>query len=263
MQDKQSERDARGIRINQVGVKGIRYPIVVRDLAHKTQNTVATIAMYVDLPHHFKGTHMSRFIEVLNEHGQIIHVENIPQILHRMRERLNAEYAHLQIDFPYFVEKKAPVSQAVGSLDYSVTFLARTENGRIDFTLIAAVPVTTLCPCSKGVSERGAHNQRGMVTVHVRSQKTIWIEEMIQLVETAASCELYAILKREDEKYVTERAYDRPVFVEDLVRTVAVGLQKDPRVTWYRVEAENLESIHNHSAYAMVENAVARNKAAR
>lgn len=263
MQDKQSERDLRGIRINKVGVKGVRYPIVVRDLAHKTQNTVATISMYVDLPHHFKGTHMSRFIEVLNEHGQIIHVENIPHILHGMRERLKAEFAHLQIDFPYFIEKKAPVSASVGSLDYAVTFLASTENGHVDFTLSVAVPVTTLCPCSKSVSERGAHNQRGMVTVHVRSHKPIWIEEMIHLVESAASCELYAILKREDEKFVTERAYDRPVFVEDLVRTVAVGLQKDPRVTWYRVEAENLESIHNHSAYAMVENTVNHGKAAR
>ena len=255
MQDKQSERDVRGVRINKVGVKGLRYPIIVRDLAHKTQNTVATISMSVDLPHHFKGTHMSRFVEILNEHSRVIHVENIPDILHQMRKRLDAEYAHLQIEFPYFIEKKAPVTKSLGIMDYKATFLANTENGDIDFVLGVHVPVTTLCPCSKAISARGAHNQRGAVTLQVRSYTTIWIEELIRLVEEAASCDLYSLLKRQDEKYVTEHAYDHPVFVEDLVRNVAVRLRKDKRVEWYRVEAENFESIHNHNAYAMVESA--------
>ncbi len=258
MQDKQSEKDVRGVRIDKVGVKNLRYPIVVRDLAYKTQNTVATIAMSVDLPHHFKGTHMSRFVEVLNEHGGIIHVENIPHILHQIRKRLNAKYAHIQIEFPYFIEKKAPVTGSSGIMDYGATFLANTKNGRIDFILGVSVPVTTLCPCSKAISARGAHNQRGVVTLQVRSHTTIWIEELIQLVEAAASSELYSLLKREDEKYVTERAYDNPVFVEDLVRNIAVRLRRNRRVHWYRVEAENFESIHNHNAFAMVERTLAK-----
>ncbi len=253
MQDKQSEKDIRGVRIDKVGVKDLRYPIVVRDLAHKTQNTVATIAMSVDLPHHFNGTHMRRFVEILTEHSRVIHVENIPNILHQMRQRLDAKYAHLQIEFPYFIEKKAPATHSLGMMDYRATFLANTENGGIDFVLGVSVPVTTLCPCSKAISARGAHNQRGLVNLQVRSHTTIWIEELIRLVEESASSELYSLLKREDEKYVTEYAYDHPVFVEDLVRNVAVRLRKDKRVEWYCVEAENFESIHNHNAYAMVE----------
>jgi GTP cyclohydrolase I len=253
MQDKQSEKDIRGVRIDKVGVKGLRYPIIVRDLAHKTQNTVATITMSVDLPHHFKGTHMSRFMEVMNEHGSVIHVENIPDILRKMRKRLDAAYAHIQIDFPYFIEKKAPVTGSKGMMDYEATFLANTHRNEIDFVLGINVPITTLCPCSKAISARGAHNQRGSVRLQTRSTKTIWIEELIELVEASASCELYSLLKREDEKYVTERAYDNPVFVEDLVRNVAVRLRKDRRIRWYRVEAENFESIHNHSAFAVVE----------
>jgi len=253
MQDKQSEKDIRGVRIDKVGVKGLRYPIVVRDLAHRTQNTVATITMSVDLPHHFKGTHMSRFVEVMNEHGGVIHVENIPDIVMTMRKRLDAENAHLQIDFPYFIQKNAPVSGSPGMMDYEATFLANTYKNSIDFVLGISVPVTTLCPCSKAISARGAHNQRGIVRLETRSTTTIWIEELIQVVETSASCELYSLLKRNDEKYVTERAYDNPVFVEDLVRNVAVRLRKDRRVLWYHIEAENFESIHNHSAFAVVE----------
>jgi len=254
MQDKQNERDVRGVRIDRVGVKGLRYPIMVRDLAQKTQNTIATLAMSVDLPHHFKGTHMSRFVEVLNEHGNIMHVENIPQIVRQIRKRLDAENAHLQIEFPYFIRKKAPVTKAPGMMDYGAVFLANTtQNGGIDFVLGVKVAVTTLCPCSKAISARGAHNQRGVVDLQIRSTKTIWIEELIEVIEHSASCELYSLLKRKDEKFVTERAYDNPVFVEDLVRNVAVKLRKDKRITWFRVEAENFESIHNHSAFAVVE----------
>jgi GTP cyclohydrolase I len=252
MIDKQSERDQRGVPIDRVGVRDLRYPVIVRDLAHKTQNTIATISMSVDLPHHFKGTHMSRFVEVLNEHGGVVHVENIPEILRQIRKRLDASCAHLRMDFPYFVEKRAPVSRARGVMDYGATFLAHTCNGKIDFVLGARVPVTTLCPCSKAISRRGAHNQRGEVLLQTRSKRTIWIEELIALVEGAASCDLYSLLKRSDEKYVTERAYDRPVFVEDLVRNVAVAVRRDKRVLWYRVEATNFESIHNHNAFAIV-----------
>jgi GTP cyclohydrolase I len=253
MQDKQSERDLRGVRIDKVGVRGLRHPIIVRDLAHKTQNTVATISMSVDLPHHFKGTHMSRFVEILNEHGGTIHVENIPEIVTAMRKRLNAENAHLEIQFPYFIEKKAPKTKSPGMMDYVATFYANTLGKKIDFVLGVDVSVTTLCPCSKAISMNGAHNQRGVVKVQTRSKKTVWIEEIIDVVEGSASCELYSLLKREDEKFVTERAYDNPVFVEDLVRNVAVKLRQDKRVTWYRIEAENFESIHNHNAFAVVE----------
>ncbi len=255
MQDKQNERDIRGVRIDRVGVKGLRYPIVVLDLAQKTQNTVATISMSVDLPHHFKGTHMSRFVEVLNEHGNIVHVENIPQIVRQIRTRLDAENAHIQIDFPYFIQKKAPVTNAPGMMDYGATFIANTKKSGIDFMLGVSVPVTTLCPCSKAISARGAHNQRGLVNLQIRFTKTVWIEELIEIIEASASCELYSLLKRKDEKFVTERAYDNPVFVEDLVRNVAVRIRKKKHIAWFRVEAENFESIHNHSAFAVVESA--------
>ena len=253
MIDKQSEKDIRGVRIDRVGVKGLRYPIVVRDLAHKIQNTVATIAMSVDLPHEFKGTHMSRFIEIINDHGSVIHVENIPEILRQFQRRLHANCAHIQIDFPYFIRKEAPVTKQPGLIDYAASFHAGMCKGKLDFVLGVTASVTTLCPCSKAISARGAHNQRGTVNLQVRSSKTIWIEELIQMIEASASCELYSLLKRKDEQYVTERAYDNPVFVEDLVRNVAVRVRKDKRITWHRIEAENFESIHNHNAFAIVE----------
>lgn len=252
MQDKQSERDTRGIPIQKVGVKGLRYPIQVLDLANRTQDTIATINMYVDLPHHFKGTHMSRFVETLNHHGKIIHVENIGVIVSEMRERLDAAEAHLEIEFPYFIEKKAPVTKARGLIDYTGFFHAHLKGKKMDFVYGVVVPVTTLCPCSKAISARGAHNQRGVVRVEVRTRKTVWLEELIRIVEKSASSELYSLLKREDEKFVTERAFDNPVFVEDLVRTVAVAIKKEKRVVWYNVEAENFESIHTHNAYAQV-----------
>jgi GTP cyclohydrolase IB len=252
VKDKQSERDRRGVSIDKVGVKGLRYPIQVLDLANRTQNTIATINMYVDLPHHFKGTHMSRFVETVNHHGKIIHVENIEQIVREMRARLDAQQAHLEIEFPYFIEKKAPVSKARGVVDFTGFFTANLKGRVMDFVYGVVVPVTTLCPCSKAISARGAHNQRGVVRVEVRTRRTVWLEELIQVVEKAASSELYSLLKRADEKYVTEQAFDHPVFVEDLVRTVAVRLRRDRRILWHRVEAENFESIHNHNAYAQV-----------
>jgi GTP cyclohydrolase I len=253
LKDTQSQRDERRIPIDRVGVKGLRYPMQVRDKAHTLQHTIATITLTVDLPHHFKGTHMSRFLEVLNDFGPELHVDNIRTILRALLDRLDAESAHAEFEFPFFIEKKAPVTGAVGLMDYGVRFFATMEKGAMDFVLTLLVPVTTLCPCSKAISEQGAHNQRGMVTFALRSTKPIWIEELIRLVEDCASSELYSLLKRPDEKAVTERAYANPVFVEDLVRAVAARADREPRITWYRVEAENFESIHNHNAYALVE----------
>ena len=241
LHDKQSERDHRELRIDKVGVRGLRFPIQIRDKARSLQNTVATIGMFVDLPKEFKGTHMSRFIEVLNAHGNIVHVENIEDILHAMQVKLNAATSHLEMEFPFFLEKKAPVSGMTSVMDYTARFDATAIGKEIDFVLTVKANVTTLCPCSKAISQYGAHNQRGEVTVQVRFKKPIWIEDLIAIMESSASSELYALLKREDEKAVTERAYDNPVFVEDLVRNVALRLNAHPDVTWYKVEAENQE----------------------
>jgi GTP cyclohydrolase I len=254
MQDKQNERDHRELRIDKVGVRGLRFPIQIRDKARAQQNTIATIGMYVDLPKEFKGTHMSRFVEVLNAHGDVVHVENITDILHAMQKKLNAATAHLEMEFPFFLSKKAPVTGMEGLMDYTARFDATACGKEIDFVLTVVASVTTLCPCSKAISKHGAHNQRGNVTVRLRSKQAVWIEDVIALVESSASSELYSLLKRPDEKAVTERAYENPVFVEDLVRNVALKLNAHPDVTWYKVEAENFESIHNHNAYACIEN---------
>jgi len=253
LDDKQSERDHRELRIDKVGVRNVRFPIQVRDKARSVQNTVATIGMYVDLPKEFKGTHMSRFIEVLNAHGSVIHVENINEILRAMQKKLHAATSHLEIEFPYFMVKKAPVSGGEGVMDYTARFDATACGPDIDFVLTVKANVTTLCPCSKAIAKYGAHNQRGLVTVAIRMKKSVWIEDLIAMIESSASSELYALLKRQDEKAVTERAYENPVFVEDLVRNVALQLNAHPQVKWYRVEAENFESSHNHNAYACIE----------
>ncbi len=239
LHDKQSERDHRNLRIDKVGVRGLRFPIQIRDKAKIHQNTVATIGMYVDLPKEFKGTHMSRFIEVLNAHGSVVHVENIPEILRAMQSRLHAQPAHLDMEFPFFLTKKAPVTGQEGVLDYTARFEATATGRDIDFILTVVVGLTTLCPCSKAISRHGAHNQRGYVTVRIRSEEIVWIEDLVALVERCGSSELYSLLKRPDEKAVTERAYENPVFVEDLVRNVALKLNEHPEISWYRVEAEN------------------------
>ena len=251
--DKQNEPDARGLRIDKVGVRGLRIPLQVRDKSRYLQNTVAKVGMFVDLPKDFKGTHMSRFVEVLNSHGSMVHVENIPDMLRAMQAKLHAQSAHLEMEFPFFLVKKAPVSGKEGVLDYNVRFDAAMHGQDLDFLLTVRATVTTLCPCSKAISKYGAHNQRGEVTVQIRSEKIVWIEDVIALVEASGSSEMYSLLKREDEKAVTERAYENPVFVEDLVRNVALRLNAHPDVAWYRVEAENYESIHNHNAYACIE----------
>lgn len=253
LHDKQSERDYRELRIDKVGVRGLRFPIQVRDKERSVQNTVATIGMFVDLPKEFKGTHMSRFLEVLNAHGNVIHVENLTDILYAMQDKFHAATSHLEVEFPYFMVKRAPVTGLESVMDYIARFDAAACRREIDFVLTVKAMVTTLCPCSKAIAAYGAHNQRGEVTVRIRSRKAVWIEDLIGLIESSASSELYALLKRQDEKVVTERAYENPVFVEDLVRNVALKLNAHPDVTWYKVEAENHESIHNHNAYACIE----------
>lgn len=253
LRDTQSEPDDRQLPIDRVGVKALRFPIQIRDKARETQSTVATAQLTVDLPHQHKGTHMSRFVEVLNSHGNVLHVDNLRDILGQLTERLHSECAHVEFEFPFFLEKRAPVTGAAGLIDYTVRFNATLERGVMDFVLTVIVPVTTLCPCSKAISIHGAHNQRGQVTLSVRFGTPIWIEDFVRLVEDSASSELYSLLKRPDEKAVTERAYENPVFVEDLVRNVALRCEAEPNIRWYRVEAENFESIHNHNAYALIE----------
>jgi GTP cyclohydrolase I len=251
--DTQAQRDERRIPIDRVGIRGLRYPMKIRDKARESQHTIATAALTVDLPHHFKGTHMSRFVEVLTEFGPELHVDNIHTILRELTDRLESVSAHVDFEFPFFLMKQAPVTRAPGVMDYTARFSATLEHGVVDFVVTVIVPVTTLCPCSKAISDHGAHNQRGQVTYAVRFGKPIWIEDLIRLVEESASSELYSLLKRPDEKAVTERAYENPVFVEDLVRNIAARSNVVPEITWYRVEAENFESIHNHNAYALIE----------
>lgn len=251
--DVQASADSRRIAIDRVGIKDIRHPVRVRDRSDGEQHTVATFNMYVYLPHNFKGTHMSRFVQILNSHEREISVSSFKEMLREMAERLESEAGHIEMRFPYFVNKRAPVSGVQSLLDYDVTFIGEIRDGKPVMSIKVVVPVTSLCPCSKEISAYGAHNQRSHVTVQVKSRGFIWIEEIIDLVEREASCELFGLLKRPDEKYVTERAYDNPKFVEDMVRDVARRLNEDDRVAAYVVESENFESIHNHSAYALIE----------
>jgi len=251
MNDVQKESAKHEVDIDKVGVKGVKYPIVVLDKKNKHQNTIATINMYVDLPRSFRGTHMSRFIEILDRHKGRMTFHNISPILSEMKEKLDAKSAHLEMAFPYFIEKTAPVSGQKSFMVYECKFIA-SQSDCDEFILEVNVPVMSLCPCSKEISDRGAHNQRSIVTVRIRINGIVWIEDIVNLVENAASSDVYALLKREDEKYVTEKAYDNPRFAEDMVRHIAVELEKIQQVTWFMVETENFESIHNHNAYASV-----------
>ena len=254
MADVQNHVSPHTIDIDKVGVKDISYPIVVLDKFKGTQHTVARINMYVNLPHRHKGTHMSRFIEILSECRRDISLKKIGVILEETRSRLHAQSAHIEMTFPYFIEKEAPVSKARGLMEYICSFKGSLDqDGRLDLVVGITVPITTLCPCSKEISQVGAHNQRGEVRVQVRYKKFFWIEDLIRVVEESASCEVYALLKRQDEKYVTEKAYTNPMFVEDVVREIAHKLSHIDNFTWFAVESENFESIHNHSAYAYIE----------
>lgn len=253
MKDIQKLKDDRNMRIDRVGIKDIKYPITVMDKYNKFQQTTASINMYVDLPHETKGTHMSRFIEMLHLFRNQVSLHTCSKILEEMKQQLEAESAHIEIRFPYFIEKKAPVSGVPGLMDYNCAFIATSEaNGITDIHVELKVPVTSLCPCSKEISEYGAHNQRGEVSLSVRFNDFIWMEDMIGLIEESASCDVFPILKRSDEKYVTEKAYDNPKFVEDIVRDVAVKLEADKNITWYSIGVENFESIHNHNVYAYI-----------
>ncbi|MCP5556214.1 MAG: GTP cyclohydrolase I FolE2 [Verrucomicrobiaceae bacterium] len=251
--DTQNEHDHRRIPIDRVGVRNLRFPLRIRDRDQAEQHTVATVALAVDLPHQYKGTHMSRFVEVLHAHGTELTVASMAAMPKELLSRLHAEKAHVEFRFPYFRSKAAPATGAKGLLDYGVVFEVNADADKTDFVVTVEVPVTTLCPCSKAISARGAHNQRGLVTFSVRFTDPVWIEDLIELAETSASSQLYSVLKRPDEKLVTEAAYDNPVFVEDLVRNIAVKANAHPKITWYRVEAENYESIHNHNAWAVIE----------
>ena len=257
--DVQSSADTRCIAINKVGIKSIRHPVRIQDRSGGEQHTIANFNMYVSLPHNFKGTHMSRFVEILNRHEREISVESFKEMLVEVTTSLEAESGHIEMSFPYFVNKTAPISGVESLMDYDVTFIGAIHHGKIQMNVRVVVPVTSLCPCSKKIADYGAHNQRSHVTLNVQTASFVWIEELIDLVERQASCELFGLLKRPDEKYVTERAYDNPKFVEDMVRDIAVQLNRDERILAYVVESENFESIHNHSAYAMIE----RNKQVR
>ena len=251
--DVQGTPDTRNIAIDKVGIKGIRHPVRVRDRSQGEQHTVATFSMYVELPHNFKGTHMSRFVAILNNHEYEITVKSFRDMLSEMTTLLEADAGYIEMSFPYFVTKASPVSGVRSLMDYEVNLIGRISRGMPRIEVQVVVPVTSLCPCSKEISDFGAHNQRSHVTVRAATRGWLWIEELINIVESEASCELFGLLKRPDEKYVTERAYENPKFVEDMVRDVARRLNEEERIISYVVEAENFESIHNHSAYALIE----------
>jgi GTP cyclohydrolase I len=253
IEDVQGRADSRRVPINKVGIKDVYHPVRVKDRSSGEQHTIANFNMYVALPHNFKGTHMSRFVEVLHRNEREISVESFRDILVEMTEKLDAESGHIEMDFPYFVMKKAPASGVESLMDYKASLIGELHDGKPELWLKVVVAATSLCPCSKSISKYGAHNQRSHITIKARVEGHMWLEELIDIAEKEASCEVYGILKRPDEKYVTERAYDNPKFVEDIVRDVAVRLNEDDRVRAYVVEAENFESIHNHSAYALIE----------
>lgn len=252
MPDVQASSDRRNIAIDKVGVKSVRYPITLREPSGGEQNTVATINLYVSLPKHKKGTHMSRFLEILNRHHRSITPSQIIPILQEMKTKLLASDAHIEMTFPYFIEKAAPVTGALGLMDYICSFEG-TSNGEDDFILGVKTPATSLCPCSKEISSFGAHNQRCEISARVRFTGQLWIEDLVKVMESAASAPVYAVLKRPDEKFVTEQAFNNPKFVEDIIRDLALAMEADPRIFWYSIESENFESIHNHNAYARLE----------
>jgi len=260
LEDIQNNPAEKKIAIDQVGVTDLRYPIVILDRQNEKQQTVAHMTASVSLPQHFKGTHMSRFIEVLNQHRGEVTMRTLPEILNHLKVRLEAESARLELQFPYFLERSAPVSQAKGIVDYDCWFVGEVSGNTCDFIFKVRVPVATLCPCSKAISDYGAHNQRGHIDISVRTGRTksgemdfVWIEELIDIAEKSASGPVYSLLKREDERHVTMHAFDNPAFVEDMVRNVAASLLEEPRVVWFQVRAENHESIHNHNAFAFIE----------
>ena len=253
MIDIQSEEDTRAVPLQKVGVKGVKYPVVVLDKNAGEQHTTASVDLFVNLPHNYKGTHMSRFIEVFHKYHSDISMQHCVDMLEEIRTKLAAQKAFGRIEFPYLIEKKAPVTASPGIMQYKCSYEGEvSEDGERNFYVSIQVPVATLCPCSKAISEYGAHNQRGLVSVRLQYSEFFWIEDVISTIENCASTPLYTLLKRKDEKYVTEHAYENPRFVEDVVREVYLGLKKSG-FKHFSVEAENDESIHNHNAYAFAE----------
>ncbi len=263
LHDEQSSADTRAIPINQVGIKDILHPVEFVDRSGKPQPTVARLTMTVNLPPEVKGTHMSRFVHVLQDHKQAVSLESFSGLLRDMATRLDAEEGSIDMRFPFFMNKTAPVSGVRSYLDYQIRLSGHFNRGDTRLTAAVEIPVTSLCPCSKSISDYGAHNQRSHITLTVTLAKPVWIEDLIEMAERQASCELYGLLKRPDEKYVTERAYDNPKFVEDMVRDLALQLNADDRIRAYKVESENFESIHNHSAYACIEKDKSRDVVSR
>ena len=248
--DIQSQPDNRNMPIDQVGVKGIKYPVIVLEREKGKQHTVGNINMFVELPHNFRGTHMSRFIEILNLHMNGISTAGIKKILSDMKEKLDAEKAYFEIEFPFFIRKAAPVSGSTGKMEYMCKIFGDSS---ADYYMVEVrVPVLSLCPCSKEISSYGAHNQRSIITIKIKASEIIWIEDIILIAESSASSDIYSILKREDEKFITEKSYDNPMFVEDMVRSAAEKLSAMEHILAFSVESENMESIHNHSAYASI-----------
>lgn len=252
MPDVQSRRDHREIDLDAVGISKLRWPMTVRDRTGGAQNVVATISLSVDLPREYKGTHLSRFLETMEVRRWGLSLDGFSLVLGEIKERLNAQSAHGIVEFDYFMPKEAPVTKAFAPMAYSVAFLGKVNGSGSEMSMRVGTPVTSVCPCSKEISKYGAHNQRGLITATVASNAWLWIEEVVEMAEASASCPLYPILKRPDEKWVTERAYENPVFVEDMVRNLAGKLMDDERVEAFEVEAENDESIHNHNAWSRV-----------
>lgn len=256
MKDIQNTPDTRNLPLDKVGVKNIKYPITILDKEESIQHTSAEVDLFVNLPHHFKGTHMSRFIEVFHAHSDDIRMNNFLNMLEKIKHVLDAEKSQGEIRFPFFMEKHAPVSGQPSKMEYNCKFIGEVNSTYREFFVGIEVPVLTLCPCSKEISAYGAHNQRSYIRILVELGEFFWIEDMISEIESCASAPLYTLLKREDEKYITEYSYDHPVFVEDLVREVTVRLEQNYNFPWFSVEAENMESIHNHEAYAYIERGV-------
>ena len=253
LQDTQNKVDVRNIPITRVGIKDIKYPFKISDRDGVSQSTIGNFTMSVGLPHDVKGTHMSRFVKILEDQNTSVSIENFDEVVKYTSNILDSDSAYISVDFTYFKKKCAPVSRVESLLDYSINYTCEVKNNVVNKYLKVTVPVTSLCPCSKNISDYGAHNQRSHISAHIRTEKTVWIDDVIEMLEDQASCQIYGLLKRPDEKFVTEQAYDNPKFTEDIIRDDAVTLNKDERITAYKIESENFESIHNHSAYAYIE----------
>jgi len=250
--DVQGSHDTRRLAIDKVGIKDIRHPVTIQSRDDNAQHTVGNFSLYVDLPHDRRGTHMSRFVEILNSHEEALSLTTLTSLLTTISTTLDSDNAYFEVQFPYFIIKQAPISKVSSLLDYDVTLLGEKRGDSVAIIVRIMVPITSLCPCSKQISDYGAHNQRSHITLSASIDGDIWIEDLIHIVENEASCQIYGLIKRPDEKFITERAYDNPKFVEDLVRDIAARLNDDDRIRAYSIESENFESIHNHSAYALI-----------